>query len=658
MPPGPEREAVLARTIEDLEGKASRLDEKAEQLRELVLRHDPGQLIPSVAVPALMGIADPFANPSAPDDVTRTFGTEAKIEYLIGLALSGPPGSVDVDKPVTTKAIQLIAEVFESAQAKTMLQGRPIGKSTDWDLNAASFLFRFERLLDRMAGYELHLDEIAEAVFEPHREFYRGELGFCPSDLIKLVRRHVAWCNLEFNDSYEAIHGCMNSTRVDDDIASREVHRFHRALEVRYIWSPELLVTSTNFPESDICNALDKMSVEFGCQPEYLTPLDNNKARWYPAIRLSEHKYLVPDPWAIVHGLHNWLQDYIQVHSITKLQKRYPDHRSEGAESLVSRSLKDIFGDQVVHTGQHYDCSEGHGEIDSLVASSTPVVVEVKSRSLTEQGRKGLINRIRTVVRDVLDKSFEQTQRACTYLMQDGGRHFSDKQGGKPICLLPDRINSPIEIVVTMERMDPLALAAKELANDDQVKGAWVTNLPDFLMVRDILGDPASFMHYARIRGEASGMGRLRFFMESDVLETYLNDRLVTLLDEGANTEDGGQLVLDYNSGTINSFFMFLGTDFETEKPSPCVPTPIVESLRECSSDYSETWVTVATSVMESKKDQWRAWNRFLHRHRGERVFHLPDEKAGIVVSATVIQAELRSDPIPTLVIPRSKLGL
>ncbi len=657
LPPGPEREAVLARVIGDLEGKASKLEELAGQLRELVSRHDPVQLIPSIAVPALMGLVDPFADPTAPDDVTRTFGTEAKIEYLVGLALCGPPGSDNVDEMVTREAVQLVTDVFEAAQARMILRSRTRSEIDDIEFGSASFLLRFERLLDRMAGYEVHLEEIANAVFEPHREFYCAELGFCPSDVITSVRGHIAWCNFELEAARVAIHENMNSERIDNAIAAQSVHRFHQALEARYIWTPELLADSTNIPKLDISMAMQKMSAEFGCQPDYLTPFDENKARWYPIIRLSDHEYLVPDPWAIVHGLHNWLQNYIQNNSISNIVERYPKHRSDGAERLVSESLGAIFRNQAVYAGQHYDCSEGHGEIDCLVASSTPVIIEVKSRSLTEQGRRGLLQRIRTVARDVVDKSFDQTRRACTYIMEEGGREFSDRQGGKSVFLLPNNVNRPIEVVITMERMDPLALAAGELVSNGQAKGVWITSLSDFLMVRDILDDAASFMHYASVRGEASSLHSLRFYMESDVLETYLSDRLVTVLHDAANGEEGGRLILGYNSGKVNSFFILSGIDVEVEKPSTCVPISIVEALRECSPGYSEVWVAIALSVMSTPINEWRTWRRFLRRHREERTFLLPCGKAGIVVSTAVTQAEVRDESIPTLIIPRSKLA-
>ena len=82
-----------------------------------------------------------------------------------------------------------------------------------------------------------------------------------------------------------------------------------------------------------------------------------------------------------------------------------------------------------------------------------------------------------------------------TTLSHEGGRLFADKQGKKPRRLLGDEVADTVLIAVTLERMDPLAMVSSELAIENHPARIWVTNIADFLMVRDILDDPASFLH-------------------------------------------------------------------------------------------------------------------------------------------------------------------
>ena len=288
------------------------------------------------------------------------------------------------------------------------------------------------------------------------------------------------------------------------------------------------LSRSTGLPVKQVGAMLSHMSANFGCQPDFRLPFDENVARLRPLVRLPSGEYLAADPSSVAHGVHEWLQDFIRTNPTSRLAKRYSKHRSDAAERLVHASLQAVFGQQSVFNNQHYDSEHGPGEIDSLVRGFFPIIVEVKSRALTEQGRRGYRHRVKTVAQDVVSKSFEQTGRVRSYIMTENGRCFANRQGGPMTRRLDDEVSDPVEIVVTLERMDPVATTADTFAGGDQSRSIWITNLADFLMVRDILGDPASFLHYAQTRGRASSLG-IHIFTESDALGQYLDERLAPL---------------------------------------------------------------------------------------------------------------------------------
>lgn len=651
LPPGAERDAAIAENRAELERRASGLEALADELHELVARHDPAELIPSIAVPAGMGVDDPRAG----DDAQRAFSVDAKVEYLVGLALAGPPGTGGVDEATTRQTAMLISSVFDAAEARMFTHSASEHTSGRPEIDESSFLFRLERLYDRMAGYDVHLEEIADEVFEPHRSLYVEELGFCPSDAIRLVRRHTAWVNTEFNTACNAIFEEMRSESIDESAAAEKVCRYHSALGAAYRWSSELLVRSTGIPADQVEAMLRTMSADFGCQPEFRTPLDDNRARRRPLIRLPHGEYLVAVPWSVSHGLHEWLQDHVRENPGSQVAKKYPDHRGAAAERLVSRALTSVFGQHAVFSNQHYDCGDGHGEIDCLVAGSTPIIAEVKSRTLTEQGRRGLRRRVKTVAEEVVTKSFDQTLRARDYITKEGGRTFADRQGGRQHQRLADDLADPIEIVITLERMDPLATAAGKLAGIHPARTIWVTNLADLLMVRDILGDPATFLHYARTRGTATSLG-VQAFVEADALGAYLDDRLASLTGFAAeNRDEFDEIRLGYNSTDVNQYFTESETGHSPEKPDTGVPNVVLEALRTCAPDYPRAWTTASTAVMAAPPETWKAWRRFLRRHSSERPFHLPCGTASLVASASQPNPELRDETIPLLVVPRQQ---
>ena len=651
LPPGPELDAAVAAEIESLQRRASQLGKLADELRELVIRYDPVELIPSIALPAAMS----FGDPTLGDDATQVFSVPAKIEYLVGLALTGPPGTGQVPGEVTQKVRSLIASVFDAAHAHFCYQVVSDRGSGDSGVDQMSVLLRGEHLFDRMAGYDTHLEEIGDAVFEPYRELYYEELGFCPSDAIRLVRRHRRWNNEAFNTTFQEAVEMMDSEDRDEAKAYDSVWRCVTSMDAIYKWTPEILSRSTGLPAKQVGAMLRHMSADFGCQPDFRLPFDENIARRYPLVRLPSGEYLAADPWAVAHGVHEWLQDYVQTNPASRLATKYSKHRSDAAERLVRTSLQTVFGQQRVLSNQHYDSREGPGEIDSLVTGFIPIIVEVKSRTLTEQGRRGYRRRVKTVAQDVVSKSFQQTGRVRNYILKENGRCFANRQGGPMTRRLDDDVSDPVEIVVTLERMDPLATAADEFAGGDQSRNIWITNLADFLMVRDILGDPASFLHYAQTRGRASALG-IQIYTESDALGQYLHERLAPLISRATETEGRNAVVMLGYSGTeINQFFTMREMGADPDKPGTGVPHVLRDALMNCASGGDRSWALIATAVMATPPEKWKSWRRFVRRHKGEHPFVLPCGTAAIVASDSLSSTELRGGARPVLAIPRQE---
>jgi len=635
-PTSHQRTVAMDIMLETLTDRASTLDVLSNELLDLVAQYDPVQLILSIAIPTGVAILELDDE----DDAPMTYSWDAKIEYLAGLTLTGPPGEDDVDKEVTTKALKLVGSVFDAARAQLFVQSLSDDRE-HLGIEQARFLLQMEYLVDRMSGYTEHLGRIDEEIFAPHSDLYYEELGFCPSDAIDLVRNCAKWSSIEFS------HIDIYNSFLSDDEPQSILHR----LESFYKWTPELLSQISRLPIERVRSFLRNMSIDFGCQPDFRVPSDYNKLRYYPLIRIPNDTFLVPAPWSVAHSIHDWLRDYIKHNSSSRLAISYPKHRSSAAERLVHSELKKVFGDKAVLSNQHYDSSRGHGEIDCIVLGNIPILVEVKSNTLSEKGRSGDQSRIGRVIKKVITKPFDQTSRACSYVLDEQGRCFSDRQGQQSRILLPSNIMEAVSIIITLERMDPFAISASELAGEDESKDIWVTNMPDFLMVCDILDDPASFLHYARIRQKICELN-IEVYVESDALSGYLENRLKPLIDQIEQSEERCQTILTYNSTIINKYFTMIELGDKITKPSTGVPLILIEALRTCTSDYPYAWVIIASAVMEASPRTWRAWRNFLRKHKNERPFVIPGTEATIIASKSITKAELVDNSVPQLLIP------
>lgn len=649
LPPGPELDAAIDALLEHSADRASRLDDLCEKLYKLVAQHDPVQLVPSVATLASMG---PIRL-GTEDVLQDAFSLSAKVEYLAGLAVAGSSGRKSVNLQTVQAVASLVTDVFEAAQARLLIEATSDSNVRRVGIDQTRFLLRLEHLTDRMSGYASHLQEIADEVFEPNRDFYCEELGFCPSDAVRLVRRHTAWVRRQYrtrDDLPRTPTACLPS-----HAAAVEMHYLLASMEAGYIWTPDRLAETTNLPVEHVAALLRSMSTESGCQPEFRKPFfDENKLRRYPLVRMADDRYLVPVPWAVAHCLYDWIKDYIGKRP--RLASKYREHRSQAAERLVHRGLERVFDKSAVFGNQHYDSTEGHGEIDSIVVGSTPILAEVKSHALHERVRLGHRLHTECLADDVVTKSFDQTRRASDYILREGGRSFADRQGSKPRRLLGDDVTNTVLIAVTLERMDPLAMASGELVVENQPARIWVTNVADFLMVRDILDDPASFLHYATIRGVVFERG-IQIYLESDALGEYLKNRLTPLIDQASEANTYQPIFLGHRSVEINDYFTTLEEGVDVEKPGTGVPSPLSDALRTFAPDYPPAWVAIASAVMSAPRKTWRAWKHFLRRHKGERPFVIPGSAAAIVTSPTLTDPEIRSGDVPHLAIsnPRER---
>lgn len=600
LPPGPERDAAIAKNLEDFARRAKPLQAKAEELRTLVTGHEPVGLLLGIVVPGGMGVA-------GGDDAGSTVMWSAQVEYLVGLATSAQPATTQAPVEVIRRAGRLLRAVFDAAHARHMYESLNMQLTGADALDAALFLLRGEHLFDRMDGYATHLAQIDAEVFDRHRAAYVDTIGFNPADVHRVVRS-VQWAG---NDRLnEARDRFAQHQGVDDDAARDAFAQMLASLERSRIWEPDDVAATTGVPVAEVLAMLGCFSTTFGAQPEFRLPTDKNLARPRPAIARSDGTYLVADSWALTGAVHLRMAELANTGGTFP---KYRTHRENGHQRVVTAAFRRVFGD-TVHEGQHYTSkADGPGEIDTLVAGSWPLIVEAKAHGLTPAGRRGAPARVADRAKDILTGSFTQTARAHRYVMDEGGRAFALTENGELIERLPEIVDGVTDVVVTFERIDPLAVFAQGLTGEPG-RPVWVVNAADLLMVIDVLDDPASFHHYIRTRA-ATAAAEIGIYVEADALGGYLNDRLSSQLDQAATYPDA-HVMLGYSSGAINEHFTLAEIQQPTTVPVTGVPPVIAAALAVAHRASAPGWVAAVDAVMSTAPAVWAKWHRFLRRHR------------------------------------------
>jgi hypothetical protein len=568
LPPGPERDAVINKLLDELQVRADDLPALIDELRDLMADRDLTQLVNSVVVPAIMmGITG--AESLADGELTSTWA--AKIEYLVGVALSlDPAGDADTPPKVTQRVGQLVSDIFDADQARMITTS--IAEANADDANRELLLpqLRLEYQSDRMPGYAIHLEQLDAEVFGRHRQYYVNTLGFNPADVIRATRLHTRSVNRAFSAARDAVATELDSNDPDPKAGVAMVE----AANAVTLWDPRDIAASTGIAVEQIIAMLDFFSTAYGCQPEFRAPGDPNQARTHPCIKLDESTYFVPDAWSLSAVIHQRLA-VEPTHNGFDPQK-YHKHRQDAHERLVAGALKKVFGASSVHSTQHYALTSGdRGEIDSIIGSEWPLVVEAKAIALTDSGRRGAPDRVDKKLKEILGKALDQTDRALTYILDENGRSFAPTQNGRPVDILPIEVSGGTAVIVTFERIDPFASGGLAVAGAVE-HPTWVVSLTDLLMVTDILTDPASFHHYARTRAGMHSAGASAA-SESDALGAYLLDRISIL--RNAPAEEATRVLIADSSDALNDFYTRQETGLKVHKPTTGVSDEVISAL-------------------------------------------------------------------------------
>lgn len=550
---------------------------------ELLESANPLHLVGQVAAWATAGIPDR-------DDARERFGLDAQVEFLGGLGLSLSRVDGEEAGPFEVqRALNLIDSLFDAERARILgEETNSAGSSSAGSaLDDVRFVARLEHLMDRTQGYTQHLERMIDAVFEPLRADCLTTLGFCPADFPRLVRTYVAIRQEAFQRRLDKARSVPNSQLkglpVPEEWALMSWVIFGLVNPNGDITAQELAARA-GMPESEVGAALDALTSEWGCQPGFRRPGEQNRFRRYPVLRGTPGRYSIPLPWSILHEVFGWFRDLTSAKDLVPLQRQFHDARAAAAETLMTQALMGMFGSERVLSNVEYPIGGGNwAEVDALVRlGDHALVFEAKGHTISDQFRAGGTDYAEAHFLDVVVKAFSQSDRAARYLGR-GGDKLRMKNGGQRIEWTP--VAETTRIAVSFERIDPFVLAATRLVAEQQSgPSTWIVCLADLLMVADILREPYEFYAYAALRAALATDPVVALLSEADVLGAFLNDRLASyrrLLERGAMDV----AMLDHHSEELNAYYSAATVGLPVERPTLRVPARLADTLRALDTD-------------------------------------------------------------------------
>jgi hypothetical protein len=385
-----------------------------------------------------------------------------------------------------------------------------------------------------------------------------------------------------------------------DEVVEELIRERNELSKDLFIITPSDLAPCLAVPEDRLRVALKDLPIAPGCQPGFTVPTQENLARTYSAVDLGDERYFIWMPGFLIQEFHSWFYDLLQRRGLESLRKRYLEARDSVTEELTASSLSHIFSADRTYRSVHYS-ADGRPDVDCLVIVPRDVlVVECKAHLMTAAGRRGAPDRLSKKFDELVSKPSMQAARFANHL-RNGGTVYGRFQRNLPIIV--DNSSILPRMVVTYERVDPLAAQGATLAEATSNQRAWVLSLADLLTLVDLLASPSTFWHYAVSRWLQSNEKALFVQSEVDMLGIFLENKdAFGELIEVARSKQG--IVIGPAAHAINDYYTGL-TKKEKGKRRPVVAVPpfATDALDAALQANEYRWKELIASVISEPKD-------------------------------------------------------
>ena len=576
-------------------------DKRAVALKSLLHSYDSIYILSHMAQRAMFdkGISR---------DWYATHGLHALVEYTVGLAGTIPVRGENSIEPPAEKiqeAFDLVADIFA---LDWFLVQYSLDPSQPLIISRTQNLLRMEKLLDRYQGYLTHLSIILRKTFNRIENQVISEFGWNPATLPDICFAVVDILQERMDAFDPPSRQALLRAKAQGHDAFQEARMVF--LENHNKWVRDLFNISVqeltrvlDWPEDTVRRALGDLALTRGSQPDFMLPTQDNLARLYSILPIGNDQYFIWSPGSLLQESHSWFDDLLQKRKLSTLRARYLKARDDATEELTIESLKGIFGPERVF-GNAYYYADGRPDVDCVVrVPRDALVVECKAHSLTPSGRRGAPKRISTKFDELVTKPSKQAARLADHLCR-GNTIFdtNDQELSFPV----DEQSMLPRIVVTYERVDPLASSAPLLSIEGDKEPAWVLPLTDLLVVTDLLPSPSAFWYYAITRWQQSQEQRLSVPSEIDILGLLFSsiDLFRSLTEhlksrERIDVGPSGQEINNYYTGSQAA------STADRKKPAIAIPPLVLNALDRMLETNSDHWKEAVIAVMLEPGKTW-----------------------------------------------------
>lgn len=512
------------------------VEETYAHLVEHLVVLDPIKLLSILSLTYLTHRANTFS--SEADEENRWV---VRIELVAGILLARPypsnPRSV-----ITSADIDRLHELLElyerslltAAFHETSSDPAPDSQHVIGSVRNYSFWVRGTAYLHQYSA-------ISRAIYTPHQDWFKTNLGFTIDEAMLLVESCIEEYNARINR--ERIAAQDYAVRLVSKSDSADTDKFLKfsIFYQRYYGRADEIVgfsigdfSRVSGLSRERCERiLARLSQEFGYHnPKYLDVFtDAKSARWdyntlyeRPFVRHGERYWMFLT--AIIHPV-LMTTFYYDLMGDNSYRSTFERCRGEWLEQKTADCLKSVFAHSEVFLNPYYE--NGNEMADVLVLyDHKALVVQCKSKGLTFEASRGRdFNQLKGSLEKSVQSAFVQGDRARQFLLANPRTTLHFKNSNLRCAIDTRQINRIHLVVVTAAPLQFLATRWASINSELDLfpdgDYPWCLSITDLEVLCEVLPNPVRFLHYVKRRFEIE-LGKQDVTAdELDLLGVYLD---------------------------------------------------------------------------------------------------------------------------------------
>ncbi|HBC30863.1 MAG TPA: hypothetical protein DC024_06420 [Clostridiales bacterium] len=409
-----------------------------------------------------------------------------------------------------------------------------------------------------------------EEYFETIEEIQRQNIAFIKERVTKLDEVRKDFFERfdkyfkEFDDPQKTVEMCK--AQVGEDLLDKRCRDFLSiGLKDNYKIIPNEITNE---------KILDLLSLEFGCNEHWTSPLDKSDIELKPLIHIDKEYYcfLIPH---LVRNVIPIIESIFSEKFSEKEFKKYIEIKSDFFEQKSFELLRNVLPKATIQENLYYPINEEgedkYPEIDGVVSyKDSLLLVEIKAKKRRSiAGRKDILTISKGDFKKNISEAFEQSKRALDYVLSSEEVGFYNNNHTEIMKIKKEDYKNIFLVNISLEAFEEYSTALNKVKLWDSkllcgTHYPFAISIYDLMVITDILENSDDFIKYLQERISLNRKQEISSFDEIDYFGYFLKHGTLSKTSDLPKSED--TIIVNGYSSDIERYYSFLQGEIEYAK--------------------------------------------------------------------------------------------